>query len=95
MIDEVALKDDPAGKLTATARRGGRVLAELITARRSAVSALPWVGHHAPRWEPEPLRWLGVTAGLKAMAWADTEERLTGRPSQVAGFINRALGRGA
>ena len=74
---------------------GGRVLAELITGRRSGLSSLPWVGHHSPRWEPEPLRWLGVTAGLKAMGWADTEERLTGKPSRVAGFINRALGRGA
>lgn len=73
---------------------GGRVLAELITGRRSALAALPWVGHHSPRWEPEPLRWLGVTAGLKAMSWADTEERLTGKPSKIADLINRALSRG-
>ena len=73
---------------------GGRVLAELITGRRTALSDLPWVGHHSPRWEPEPLRWLGVTAGLKAMSWADTEERLTRKPSRVASFINSALNRG-
>ena len=23
---------------------------------------LPWVNHRSPRWEPEPLRWLGVNA---------------------------------
>ena len=39
------------------------------------------MGHRSPRWEPEPLRWLGVNAGLRAMTIADTEERLTGRPS--------------
>ena len=28
-------------------------------ARPRELTALPWVGHRARRWEPEPLRWLG------------------------------------
>ena len=29
---------------------------------------LPWVGHRSRRWEPEPLRWLGVNVGASAAA---------------------------
>ena len=38
----------------------------------------------SPDREPEPLRWLGINAGLRAMTLADTEERRTGRPSRLA-----------
>ena len=33
--------------------------------RDTALTTLPWVGHRSPRWEPEPLRWLGINAGLR------------------------------
>ena len=52
--------------------------------RDDPLTGLPWVGHRSRRWEPEPLRWLGVNAGLRLMTAADTEERLTGRPSVLA-----------
>ena len=42
--------------------------------RTSALTELPWVGHRSPRWEPEPLRWLGVNAGLRLAQLADREE---------------------
>jgi hypothetical protein len=42
------------------------------------------VNHRSRRWEPEPLRWLGINAGLRAMQVADWEERRTGRRSHVA-----------
>jgi hypothetical protein len=42
------------------------------------------VNHRSRRWEPEPLRWLGINAGLQAMRLADWEERGTKRPSVVA-----------
>ena len=38
----------------------------------------------AGRWEPEPLRWLGINAGLRAMTLADAEEHRTGRESRIA-----------
>ncbi len=62
----------------------GRTLADLIAGRRTDLTELPWVGHRSPRWEPEPLRFLGANAGLVAMEGADLEERATGRPSLVA-----------
>ena len=52
----------------------------------------PWVGHRSRRWEPEPLRWLGINAGLRAMTLADAEERLTRRPSLVARAVAPLLG---
>ena len=43
---------------------------------RHPPTALPWVNHRSPRWEPEPLRWLGVNVGLRVMGSADgAEER--------------------
>ena len=39
---------------------------------------------HSRAWEPEPLRWLGVNAGLTALTLADTEERITRKPSLIA-----------
>lgn len=62
----------------------GRTLADLILGRDSELTALPWVQHPTRRWEPEPLRWLGVNAGLRLASWADAEERVTGRPSVLA-----------
>ena len=36
--------------------------------RRTPTSyALPWVGHDVRRWEPEPLRWLGVRGRVRAL----------------------------
>ena len=67
-----------------TSNLAGRTLADLVLGRDTELTRLPWVGHRSPRWEPEPLRWLGVNAGLRAMTTADAEERLTGRPSLAA-----------
>ena len=62
----------------------GRTLADLITGASTVLTALPWVGHRSPRWEPEPLRFIGSNLGLVATALADAEEQRTGRASVVA-----------
>jgi glycine/D-amino acid oxidase-like deaminating enzyme len=62
----------------------GRTLADLVLRRDTERVGLPWVGHRSPRWEPEPLRWVGLNMGLTSMGWADPEEALTGRPSALA-----------
>jgi len=72
-----------------TSNLAGRTLADLVLGHDSDLVSLPWVGHLSPRWEPEPLRWLGVNAGLRAMGWADPHEARTQRPSGIA----RAFGR--
>jgi len=71
----------------------GRTLADLVLGRQTDRCTLPWVNHRSPRWEPEPLRWLGANLGLRAMTWADDRERRTGRPSGLARLTERLLGR--
>jgi len=75
-----------------TSHLAGRTLAALILGRDDPVTRLPWVGHRSRRWEPEPLRWLLVNAGLRLMTLADHEERLTRRESVLASTLSRALG---
>ncbi len=67
-----------------TTNLAGRTLADLVTGADSDLVTLPWVGHRSRRWEPEPLRWLGINAGLQAATLSDAEERWTRRPSRVA-----------
>jgi len=81
------------GDGVSTTNLAGRTLADLILHNDSPLADLPWVGHRSPRWEPEPLRWLGANAGLRAMTWADAAEARNGRSSRLAGAVNRLLGR--
>jgi glycine/D-amino acid oxidase-like deaminating enzyme len=80
------------GDGVSTTNLAGRTLADLVTGADTPLTRLPWVGHRSPQWEPEPLRWLGVNAGLRAMSLADAEEEWTGRPSAAAGVMGRFLG---
>jgi glycine/D-amino acid oxidase-like deaminating enzyme len=63
------------GDGVAAANLAGRTLADLILDRETGLTALPWVGHRSRRWEPEPLRWLGINAGLQATALRDRLDR--------------------
>jgi glycine/D-amino acid oxidase-like deaminating enzyme len=81
------------GDGVSTANLAGRTLAELITGRESELTGLPWVGHRSRRWAPEPLRWMGANAGLRAMTWADRAEARSGRPSRLAKVANSVIGR--
>jgi glycine/D-amino acid oxidase-like deaminating enzyme len=80
------------GDGVSTTNLAGRTLADLITGTDSPLTRLPWVGHRSPDWEPEPLRWLGLNAGLQVMNLADRQEEKTGRPSKAADFMGRFLG---
>jgi glycine/D-amino acid oxidase-like deaminating enzyme len=80
------------GDGVATANLAGRTLAELITGQVSELQSLPWLRRQSPRWEPEPLRWLGVNAGTLVFAMADRAEARTGRPSRAAATFWKALG---
>jgi len=72
------------GDGVSTTNLAGRTLADLVTGTDSDLVSLPWVNHRSRRWEPEPLRWLGINAGLRATMLADAEEGWTGRESRVA-----------
>jgi glycine/D-amino acid oxidase-like deaminating enzyme len=80
------------GDGVATSNLAGRVLRNLILKTPDHLDELPLVNHRSPRWEAEPLRWLGVNAGLQAAATADCEERMTGRPSRVGALLERLTG---
>ncbi len=54
-----------------TANLAGRTLSDLIRGADSELTRLPWVGHRSRRWEPEPLRWLGINAALRGVTLAD------------------------
>jgi glycine/D-amino acid oxidase-like deaminating enzyme len=80
------------GDGVATSNLAGRTLADLVTGADTELVTLPWVGHRSRRWEPEPLRWLGINAGLRAMTLADAEERHTGRESVLARLMSPLTG---
>jgi glycine/D-amino acid oxidase-like deaminating enzyme len=70
----------------------GRTLADLILERDTDRTHLPWVGHRWRRWEPEPLRWLGVRGMTALMASADRAEARTGKPARRAGLLEKLTG---
>jgi glycine/D-amino acid oxidase-like deaminating enzyme len=80
------------GDGVSTTNLAGRTLTDLLLGRDTELTELPWVGHRSPAWEPEPLRWLGINAGLRAMTVADAEESVTGRPSLVARAMAPLIG---
>lgn len=80
------------GDGVAASQLAGRTLADLLLDRDTARTGLPFVHHRSPAWEPEPLRWLGVNAGLTLASVADAQERRTGRPARAAYLLDRLTG---
>lgn len=80
------------GDGVALSNLAGRTVAELVTGRRTEIADLPWVQHRSRGWEPEPLRWLGINAGLQVASWADREERLTHRPARLGRLLSFLTG---
>ena len=75
------------GDGVAAANLAGRTLADLVTGADSELVRLPWVQHRSRRWEPEPLRWLGINGALLLAGSADAAERRTGRPARLRGRL--------
>jgi glycine/D-amino acid oxidase-like deaminating enzyme len=80
------------GDGVAASALAGRTLAELVTGHDTPNTRLPWVNRPVRRWEPEPLRWLGVNGGRMAAAGADARENRTGRPSALGAAVGRLTG---
>ena len=70
----------------------GRTLRDLVLGVDSDIVRLPWVARRSPQWEPEPWRWLAINSALRLMDVSDTEERLTTRPSRLAGVVDKLVG---
>ena len=66
------------GDGVAAANLAGRTLADLIRGEQTERTTLPWVGHRSRRWEPEPIRWLGINAALRATTLRDAWEKRAG-----------------
>ena len=79
------------GDGVSTTNLAGRTLADLITGRTSELVELPWVGHRSRRWEPEPLRWIGINAALRVAGWADAAESRPDRSPRRAKLWRRVL----
>jgi hypothetical protein len=69
-------------------------LADLITKRdtETAFTRLPFVHHSVRRWEFEPLRWIGINAGLALAGWADRVETKHARVSRASEWLERLTG---
>jgi hypothetical protein len=82
-----------AGEGVAAANLAARTLRDLVLGRDTELVRLPWVGHRARAWEPEPLRWLAVQAVYGAFRTADALESRTGRRSRLATAADALAGR--
>ncbi|MBW2290060.1 MAG: hypothetical protein JRG90_19875 [Deltaproteobacteria bacterium] len=70
------------GEGVAAANLAARILADLVLGLDTELTTLPLVGPSFPPWEPEPLRWLGVTGVKRLGASLDAAElRGRGTPS--------------
>ena len=74
-----------------TTNLSGRTLADLITGADSDLVDLPWVGHRSRKWEPEPLRWIGINGMVKLPVGADAYELRTGKPEKWRSAITSRL----
>ncbi|CAN5368299.1 FAD-binding oxidoreductase [soil metagenome] len=88
----IAFAGGYVGDGLSTTNLAGRTLTDLITRADTDLTGLPWVNHLSPRWEPEPLRFIGANLGLTSAALADEEERMTGRPSLTAKLLGPLTG---
>jgi glycine/D-amino acid oxidase-like deaminating enzyme len=64
------------GAGVAPTNAAGRTLADLVLGADTDLTRLPWVNHRSRDWEPEPLRWLGVTSMLTRLGISDKLQRL-------------------
>lgn len=89
------------GSGVATTNLAARTLRDLIQQDSgqggpTGLTALPWANHKVRRWEPEPLRWLGVQSMYAAYRAADRRELTSPRTGTdpIAKIADRLSGRG-
>jgi glycine/D-amino acid oxidase-like deaminating enzyme len=75
------------GQGVASANLAGRTLADLVAGSDTDRTSLPFVGHRWRRWEPEPLRWIGINLGRALAPLADVSEERRGKPSRILGGV--------
>ena len=68
-----------------------RTLVDLLLERQTSLTQLPFVNHRSPRWEPEPLRFLGVNSLIALSESIDTYEARHGKAPRLRTKIFEAL----
>jgi len=88
------------GSGVAPANLAARTLRDLVQqdsgqGGRTELTELPWVGHKVRKWEPEPLRWLGVQGMYATYRAADRRELMShsAESSRLARWADRIAGR--
>ncbi|MEV6022346.1 FAD-dependent oxidoreductase [Streptomyces sp. NPDC052036] len=88
------------GSGVATANLAARTLRDLVQqdsgqAGGTDLTDLPWVNHRVRKWEPEPLRWLGVHGMYTTYRAADRRELTApaAESSRLAQLADRVAGR--
>jgi len=90
---KVALAYGYTGEGVAAANLSGQVLGDLITGRDTVLTTLPMATHQPEEWEPEPLRWMGVTFVRKSLYRLDEEAERTGAYPEQPTLAQRLSGR--
>lgn len=76
-----------------TSNLAGRTMRDLILGIDSNLSRLPWANHRSPKWEPEPLRYVGARGGVIAAGVADRIEGRTGKSTFISKVLARLTGK--
>ena len=81
------------GDGVALSHLAGRTVAAAILGLDSPDLRLPLTRHVSKHWEPEPIRWLGVNAGLRLPTLIDSIETRSRRPARrLTSLMNRVIG---
>lgn len=80
------------GQGVATTNLAGRILANLILGKKTALETLPLAQRRSRNWEPEPLRWLAVRYMQSAFARIDAAAE-QGRSRPIDAPIAELLGK--
>ncbi|TIU76091.1 MAG: FAD-dependent oxidoreductase [Mesorhizobium sp.] len=76
-----------------TSNLSGRTLRDLLLDNDTELTRLPWVNRTVRKWEPEPLRWLGVHSMYQLYRIADAREaKGLPRTSRLAALADRITG---
>ncbi|MFD5746098.1 NAD(P)/FAD-dependent oxidoreductase [Streptomyces sp. NPDC127033] len=83
-----------AGHGVTATHLAARTLLDRAAGRDTALTRLPWNDHDSGRWEPEPLRWIGVHGMYRLFGVADRWEEIrhSRNTSLLARFGSRLAG---
>ena len=91
-VTKIATARGYTGQGVSTTNLTGRVVAELVSGKKTALSRLPVAKRKSPRWEREPLRWLAVRYMQNAFFRIDQADK-QGRPRPKDAFVAESLGK--